>query len=265
MPEVTAPYQPGTPCWIDLMVPEQQAALDFYTGLFGWAGEVGPPETGGYAVCTLHGKPVAGIMTAQEMGEQPPPPTVWTTYFCSADAQATSEAISRNGGTVLLPVMDVMDIGRMLVAADPTGAVFGVWQPLEFPGAGIVNEPGALIWNELKTSDREAATTFYAEALGIETTPMEGAEGYFALSVNGRTVGGLQPLPEGTPVGTPSHWLVYFAVRDVDGSVAKASAEGGTVLKPPFDMVAGRMALVQDPQGAPFAVIAPRPMNQPSA
>jgi predicted enzyme related to lactoylglutathione lyase len=261
MPEFTAPYHPGTPCWIDLTASDQQAALDFYSGLFGWSGEIGPAEFGGYTVCTLKGKPVAGVMAAQAMDEQPPPPTVWTTYFCSANAQATSEAISRNGGTVLLPVMDVMDLGKMMVAADPTGAVFGVWQAQEFPGAGIVNEPGALVWNELNTSDREAASTFYAEALGVETVPMEGAEGYYGLTANGRTVGGLQPLREGAPAGTPSHWLVYFSVENTDKTVAKLSAEGGTVLKPPFDMVAGRMALVQDPQGAPFAVIAPQPMG----
>ncbi len=260
MPEVT-PYQPGTPCWIDLMTPDQQAALDFYSGLFGWEAEVGPPETGGYAMCTLKGKPVAGVMSAQSMSGEGPPPTVWTTYFCSADAQATSEAISRAGGTVLLPVMDVMDLGRMLVAADPLGAVFGVWQPLSFSGTGLVNEPGTLIWNELNTTDQEAASAFYAEALGVESTPVGDAEGYFELSVNGRTVGGLQPLREGMPAEVPPHWLVYFAVEDADRSAAKVSAEGGTVLRPPYDMVAGRMSLVKDPQGAPFALIAPKPMS----
>ncbi|MEU8828612.1 VOC family protein [Streptomyces sp. NPDC048636] len=260
MPDITS-YQPGTPCWIDLMVPDQQAALDFYSGLFGWSGEVGPPEAGGYALCALKDKPVAGIMSARAMGEEPPPPTVWTTYFSSDDAQATSEAISRAGGTVLLPVMEVMDLGKMLVAADPTGAVFGVWQPLEFAGAGLANESGTLVWNELNTRDREAASTFYAEALGLETAPMEGADGYYALSVNGRTVGGLQPLDEGTPSDTPSHWMVYFAVEQVDRTVAKLSAEGGAVLRPPFDMVAGRMSVVRDPQGAAFAVIAPKPMD----
>ncbi|MEU0838515.1 VOC family protein [Streptomyces sp. NPDC005962] len=261
MAEITTPYQPGTPCWIDLTAPDQQAALDFYSGLFGWSGEIGPAEFGGYTVCTLKDHPVAGVMAAQARDDQPAPPTVWTTYFCSTDAQATSEAISRNGGTVLMPVMDVMDLGRMMVAADPTGAVFGVWQAREFPGAGIVNESGALIWNELNTSDREAASAFYAEALGIETVPMEGAEGYFALTVNGRTVGGLQNIPAGAPARTPPHWLAYFSVENTDRTVAKLSAEGGTVLKPPFDMVAGRMALVQDPQGAPFALIAPQPMG----
>lgn len=71
MPEPTTAYQPGTPCWVDLAAPDQQAAIDFYSQVFGWTGEIGPPETGGYAVCLLNGKPVAGIMAAMAMGGQP--------------------------------------------------------------------------------------------------------------------------------------------------------------------------------------------------
>ncbi|MGY0061026.1 VOC family protein [Streptomyces sp. LZ34] len=264
MPEVTEPYQPGTPCWIDVVAPDQAAALDFYAKVFGWEGRAGPPETGGYALCTLKGKPVAGIMSAEAMGDQPAPPPVWTTYFSSADADATLQAITRNGGTAFTPAVEVMNLGRMLVAADPTGAVFGVWEPREFPGAGIVNEPGALIWNELNTTDREAAAAFYAAALGFETAPMEGAEDYFSLSVKGRPVGGMQPLGEPGEAASPeaaAHWLVYFAVADTDETVAKVTEAGGTVCREPFDMVAGRMAVAQDSQGAPFALIAPKPMT----
>jgi uncharacterized protein len=254
MPEVNSPYQSGTPCWIDLVAPDQQAALDFYAGLFGWTGEIGSSDTGGYSVCTLKGRPVAGVMSAQAMDDQPAPPTVWTTYFTTDDAPATERAITRAGGNVLIPTMEVMTLGKMLIAADPTGAVFGVWQPRDFAGAGIANEPGALVWNELNTTDKDAASAFYSAALGIETAPMEGAKNYFSLNVNGRTVGGLQ---ETDKPDTPSHWLVYFAVADADATAAKVTKGGGTILQPPFDMEAGRMALVKDSQGAPFAIIAP--------
>ncbi|MEU5211573.1 VOC family protein [Streptomyces sp. NPDC020742] len=262
MPEVTSAYQPGTPCWVDLAAPDQQAAIDFYSQVFGWTGEIGPPETGGYAVCHLNGKPVAGIMAAMSMGGQPPPATVWTTYLATADAEATSQAVGKAGGTVLMPVMDVMTLGKMAITADPTGAVFGIWQAGDFHGAGIVNEHGALIWNELNTTDPSAAATFYRSALGIESNPMEGAENYYALTVNDRPVGGMQPMSEQMPPDTPSHWLAYFSVADADETVAKVTAAGGAALQPPFDMVAGRMAVVTDPQGATFAVINPKPMNE---
>jgi len=256
MSEVTAPYEPGTPCWIDLMAPDQQAALDFYRDLFGWQGEIGSEEFGGYSVCTLRGKSVAGIMKSMPMGDQPPPPTVWTTYFSSADADATQAAITANGGAVIAPVMDVGQIGRMLIAADPQGAVFGVWQPLEFPGAQIVNEPGALVWNQLSTTDPEAAGAFYQAALGLEAGPMPEMPEFTGLMVKGRVIGGVQGM-ENLPPGVPPHWLVNFAVDDTDSTVDALVRAGGSVMAPAFDMEkVGRMAVLQDPQGATFAVVA---------
>jgi len=260
MPEVTEPYKPGTPCWIDLMVPDQQAALDFYRDLFGWQGEIGSPETGGYAVCTLEGKPVAGIMGAMSPDGGPTPPTVWTTYLATADLDATVGAVSANGGTVMMPGADVLTLGRMAVVTDPTGGAFGLWQARDFIGAQVVSQPGALLWNELNSADPKAASAFYSAILGITSEPMEGADGYFALKVDGRAVGGLQGM-DNLPPGTPSHWLAYFAVDDVDSTVDALVRAQGNVLMPPFDMVAGRMAVVQDPQGGTFAVIKPVPMS----
>ncbi|WP_406284580.1 VOC family protein [Embleya sp. NBC_00896] len=254
MPDVTGPYAPGTPCWTDLMVPDQQAALDFYRDLFGWQGEVGAPETGGYAVCSLNGKPVAGIMSAMTPDGGPTPPPAWTTYLATADVDATEKKVVGAGGSVHMPGMDVLTLGRMSVVSDPTGAVVGLWQARDFPGAGVVNEPGAVIWNELGTSDADAASTFLSAALGIRAEPMEGADGYYALNVDGRAVGGMQGL-DPLPTGTPSHWTTYFAVDDTDSTVDALIRAGGNVLKPPFDMMAGRMAVVQDPQGGTFAVI----------
>ncbi|MFI9275181.1 VOC family protein [Kitasatospora sp. NPDC052896] len=255
MPVVSTPYPPGTPCWVDLMAPDQQAAIDFYRDLFGWQGEKGPEEFSGYAILTLNDKPVAGIGPAMAMGDNPPPPTAWTTYLSSADAEATAARITGAGGALIVPAMEVGTAGKMLIATDPTGAVFGVWQPLDFFGAQIVNEPGAVIWNELNTSDPAAASSFYPAALGVGVAPMEGMDGYFALNVDGRTVGGLQGLAN-QPPGTPSHWATYFSVDDVDSTVDAAVKAGGTLLAAPFDSPVGRMASIGDPQGGPFWIIA---------
>ncbi|GAA2722717.1 MULTISPECIES: VOC family protein [Streptomyces] len=254
MPDVRGPYVPGTPCWVDLVVPDQREALDLYGDLFGWQGEPGPPETGGYAVCTLRGKPVAGIMTAMtaEGGSKPPPS--WTTYLAVEDAEAATRTISSGGGTVLYDCMDVLDLGRMAVVADSTGAVFGLWQAKEFIGSQVVNEPGAVVWNELNTADPDTAARFYQQTLGLSAAPMEEVEGYFSLQAAGRVVGGMQDL-QNSPPGSPSHWLTYFSVDDTDSTADALVRAGGSVLKPPFDMVAGRMAVLRDPQGAVFAVI----------
>lgn len=262
MPEMNDPYRPGTPCWIDLMVPDQQAAIDFYCDLFGWQGEVGPPEQGGYSVCTLKGKPVAGIMKAMNPDgsvPDPMPPTAWTTYLSTDAIDATLRSVTDAGGAVVVPPMDVMDLGRMAVIADPAGAVFGLWQPGTFGGAGIVNEHGALIWSELTTPDPEAASAFYSAALPVTATPseMEGAGGYVEFQVDGRAVGGMMDMSK-VPPGVPPHWQPYFAVDSVDDIQAAAVRAGATVLAPAFDMVAGRMAVLADPQGGAFSVIAPK-------
>lgn len=257
MPEVTGPYEPGTPCWIDLMVPDQQAGLDFYRDLFGWQGEVGPDEYGGYSVCLQKGKPVAGLMKTMAAEGQPTPPTAWTTYFSVADADATADAVSSNGGTVVMPATDVMTLGRMFVAADPFGAVFGVWEPRDFKGAEIVNEHGALVWNQLHSPDPAAAGAFYSAVLGVEAGPMPDMPEFTGIQVKGRPVGGIQGM-ENLPEGTPPHWLVSFSVDDTDSVVDALVQRNGNVIAPPFDMdKIGRMAVVQDPQGAVFSVVTP--------
>jgi Predicted enzyme related to lactoylglutathione lyase len=259
MSEVNEPYAPGIPCWVDLTVADQRAALDFYRDLFGWSGEFVPPETGGYSICTLGGKAVAGIGSARTAEGEPAPPPGWNTYLASADADATARAVIENGGTALMPVMDITDAGRFLVAADPTGAMFHVWQAAEFFGAQRVNEPGSVVWNELNTQDPDTAAAFYRDVFGMGSTRMEQAPGYFSLTVAGRPVGGMQAVAADSPLGGASRWLVYFAVDDVDSTVDALVRADGTVLRPPFDMVAGRMAVLQDPQGGTFAVIAAEP------
>ncbi|MFI6448446.1 VOC family protein [Kitasatospora sp. NPDC050543] len=261
MPEVTSPYEPGTPCWVDLFADDQQAALDFYRRLFGWEGEPGPAEFGGYAICSLNGKAVAGIAPKMPMDDRPPPPTVWTTYLAVGDADATQRKIIEAGGTMIAPTMTVGSVGRVGIAADPVGAVFGIWQPLDFFGAQVVGEPGAVVWNECNTSDVEASGRFYRDAIGLDHGPMADMEPYHGLTVDGRTVGGMQKIGEQFPPGTPPHWLVYFAVADVDATAATAAQAGGAVVKGPFDTPVGKMAVLRDPQGAMMMIMAPEPLT----
>ncbi|MFJ6483806.1 VOC family protein [Streptomyces sp. NPDC091682] len=264
---MNGPYKPGTPCWIDLMVPDQQAALDFYCDVFGWQGEVGPAEQGGYSVCTLKGQPVAGIMKAMNPDgtvPDPMPPTAWTTYLATDSLDSTLKSVTDSHGTVMMGPMDVMDLGRMAVIADPTGAVVGLWQAGTFDGAGIVNEHSALIWNELNTPDVPAAAAFYTAVLPVTTTrsEMPGAGEYTEFKVGDRAVGGMMDLAK-LPAGVPPHWMPYFHVDSVDEIQAAVVRAGGSVMAPAFDMVAGRMAVLADPQGGTFSVITSTVTEQP--
>ncbi|WTW92269.1 VOC family protein [Streptomycetaceae bacterium NBC_01309] len=255
MAEISEPYAQGTPCWVDLMAADQQAAIDYYSDLLGWNGEVGPPEFGGYSICELRGKAVAGIGPAMSMDGAPPPPTAWTTYLAVDDIEETAAKVTANGGMLLMPPMQVGEHGHMLVCADPSGAVVGAWQRIGFLGAQRVNEPGALVWNELNTRDLDKALPFYEGVFGVTFESMPEMPSYRGMLAHGRVVGGAQAIPDDAPAEMPAHWLTYFAVDDTDSVVAAAIHARSTLLMPAFDMSAGRMAVIQDPQGGVFAVL----------
>jgi predicted enzyme related to lactoylglutathione lyase len=205
-------------------------------------------------MCSVEGLNVAGIGPLMAEGQPP----AWTTYVNVADATATAASVATAGGTVLAGPMDVMDKGRLALVADPTGAVLGLWQPGRHPGADLVNEPGSLVWNELTTRDTGRAKAFYAEVFGWgeETHPMGEVAAYTEWKLGERAVGGMLEPPPGAPPGLPPCWLAYFGVGDCDQAVATAAALGATVLQPPFDIPPGRMAVLADPHGATFAVLA---------
>jgi len=151
----------------------------------------------------------------------------------------------------------VMDAGRMAVLQDPTGAIFQIWQPKRSIGAMILNEPGALCWTELTTTDTRAAEAFYTSLLGWTAKhsapggPME----YTEFSVGGAPSIGMMAKPAGMPAHIPSYWMPYFQVASADASAAKAQQLGGKLMVPPQDIPnTGRFAIVTDPQGAMFAV-----------
>jgi predicted enzyme related to lactoylglutathione lyase len=251
MPERTS-YAPGTPSWVDIGT-DLEGAIPFYTGLFDWeAAPAGPPEeTGGYGFFTKGGKSVAGYGPQTNPG-----PPFWSTYLSVADIEATGGTVQENGGTVVMPAMDVMTAGRMAVFQDPQGGIISAWQPGEHIGAQVVNEAGAFCWNELQTRDVEGSKAFYASVFGWEATTHEGGPfPYTEFALDGQPVAGMMPMPPMVPPEVPTYWLVYFAVESTDGSLTRAQELGATILTPPMDIPAGRFSVLQDPQHATFAII----------
>ena len=259
MPE----YPPGTPSWVELSSPDTAASASFYGELFGWeATDPGPvEETGGYQMFQQGDKRIAGLMRHMQEGH----PTAWATYVSVADADETADKVKAAGGSVILEPMDVMDIGRMAFFADPTGAVFGVWQPRSFAGADLVNEPNSLCWNEVMTRDSETNKAFYPAVFGWDAgrPQFEGApESYVVWEVDGKPAGGMMQMTDDFfPPEVPPHWGVCFAVADCDAIVAKARDLGATVTYEAMDMPIGRFAGFIDPQGASFSVMQPTPAD----
>ncbi len=171
------PWPAGTPCWVDLGADDVARAATFYSTLFGWDTQVGPPETGGYVMCEVGGRPVTGIGPKQG---PPEAPAAWTTYLASDDADATTAKVTAAGGAVLAEPFDVMDVGRMSVAADPGGAVFGIWQARSHKGMGLANESGTVCWNENMSRDFEANKAFYSAVFGYGYDDMSSPEFSYA-------------------------------------------------------------------------------------
>ena len=262
MPTRDDSWPNGTPCWVDVMVTDPAAARQFYSVLFGWDIQEGPPEAGGYAMCMLDGRPVAAISPKPA---ENPFPNVWSTYLATDDLDATVAKAKEAGSTFMMEPIDVMTAGRMAFAMDPTGATYGIWQAGDHKGVGIYNEPGALVWNELMTHDFGGAKAFYGKVFGYTYDDIGGdtsTYSAFRRRGDGKVVGGVGELPSSTPAEVPAAWAVYFMVQDCDAAVVKAVELGGTMMRAPADTQFGRMATVTGPQGEVFSLVQARPRGE---
>ncbi len=248
-------YAPGTFSWADLSTTDQDAAKAFYGGLFGWVADDRPVGDGVvYSLMQRDGKDVAAISAQPQMQRDAGLPPTWNSYVTVDSADATLERAKELGATVHAPAFDVMDAGRMAVIQDPQGAFVMVWQSKDHIGASLVNAPGALCWNELASPDLDGSAAFYGGLFGWTLEPFEGSPTpYLIVKNSDRANGGIRP---NDPPGMPPHWLVYFAVEDIDAGLAKVEELGGTKHAGPIDIGIAKIGIVQDPQGATFALYA---------
>ena len=247
---------PGTFCWPELATTDQKAATSFYGALFGWeVVDMSMGPAGVYTTFKLRGEPVGAACSLGPDERQQGVPPHWGSYVSVTNADETVARAKSLGAAVLAPAFDVMDAGRMAVLQDPTGALFSIWQAKKHAGAAILNEPGALGWTELMTPDTKKAGDFYTALFGWTAKPNKNMPTYIELSVQGVPQGGLMALGPDM-AGVPTNWLPYFRVDDADKTVARVKALGGSIKMGPQDIQGvGRFAVVQDPQGAVFAII----------
>jgi predicted enzyme related to lactoylglutathione lyase len=248
-------YEAGVFCWVDLMAHDMEAAKRWYSQLFGW--EMTPTDADmGYSNAMQGGEMVAGIGGMPDDMKAKGVPSTWNSYAWTEDAAKVEAAAREHGANILMPTMQVGEYGSMACFMDPGGAVVGVWQPGTHRGAGIVNKPNSLCWNELVTRDVEGMKSFYGKVLGwtYEAMPM-GDFNYEIVKVGERPNGGIMPMDGPMWEGIPSHWMVYFAVADADAMASKCETLGGKIMVPPTDMSVGRFSVLADPQGAVFTVL----------
>lgn len=256
MPEVTH-HTPGSFCWVELGTTDVTAEKKFYASLLDWEYQDVPAGPMTYTLARRKGKDIAGLYElTEDMRKQGVPPH-YMSHVATTNADETAKKAQGLGGTIVMPPFDVMDVGRMAVIQDPTGATFAVWQPKQHIGAGLINEHGALCWNELMTKDTAAAKKFYTSLFGwIAQDQDMGPMGTYTMFMNaGRPAGGMMQItPNMGPI--PPNWVVYFAVDDVDARARKAESGGAKLMVPPRDIPGvGRFSVMTDPQGAAVAII----------
>lgn len=263
-------YPHGLFSWADLASPDPGAAKGFYTGLFGWdaADQTDPEGNYIYTLFTIDGKNVAGMGSQPEMMQGMPP--VWNSYINVTDVDGVVARAAAAGANIIAPAMDVMDSGRMAFLQDPTGAVFGIWQPGTHRGADLLIGAGTMGWNELATRDPNGAADFYGTVFPWsfnKTPPEQSPADYWTIHMDTKIDGdgdmdddfngGIIKMDESWPEQIPPHWMVYFRVESTDAAAAKVRELGGNVSVEPFETPAGKIAVVNDPQGGTFSIIDP--------
>lgn len=257
MPEISS-HNPGEFCWIELNTTDVAAAKQFYKAIFDWQIEDSPagPDME-YNVLSLRDLKVGAMCKLQANAQANGVPAHWMPYVATASADASAAKAEELGGTVLGGVFDVLDAGRIAILRDPQLGHLCVWQANQSHGIQLQGEPGTFCWGELWAKDIPAATTFYTSLFGWEAK--SGSEAapldYTEWHLGEQSIGGMLAIqPQMGPM--PPNWLPYFMVDDCDASTTKATAAGGQVMMSPMDIPAvGRFSVLQDPQGAIFAVI----------
>jgi predicted enzyme related to lactoylglutathione lyase len=241
----------GAPSWVDLTTSDVDRAQDFYGTVFGWTFESAGAEYGGYINAAKAGHVVAGMMANNPEFQAP---DGWTTYFHTADINATASTLTSAGGSVCMGPMEVPAKGFMAMATDPSGASFGLWQPLEHLGFEVVGEAGAPAWHQLTTRKYPAAVDFYRDVLGWRTEQISDTDEfrYTTAWFGDQQLLGVMDGGGCLPEGVPSNWTIFFGAEDVDKTLGVITDNGGAVVQPAEDTPYGRLAAAADPTGAVF-------------
>lgn len=248
-------FEAGQPCWVDCMVRDVPAAERFYGAVFGWT--FAPADPGSdYRHAYQGGRRVAGLNPIGPAARLAPD---WNVYLATEDADKTAGQVTRLGGTVLVGPADAGQHGRFLIARDPAGAHIAFRQANDRPGLELADEPGSPTWYELWVRDATAADAFYTGLYDYTTAQLgDGRQvdyrtyGRGASAYAGRfLLGGA-----GIPAQVAARWVLYLAVADCEAAFALAVGAGARAVREPGDSAHGRWAILRDPWGALFALLA---------
>lgn len=246
----------GSFIWYELIVPDPDAAATFYGDVVGWEARSAGMEGFDYRLFSSRGVDVAGFMATQSPDMRPG----WLGYIGVDDVDAAVAKITEAGGAVHMPPMDVAGVGRMAMVADPQAVPFYVMRGEgDAPSASF--QPmtdGHCCWNELATSDPQAALDFYGDQFGWtkgDAMPMGDMGDYQFVQHGDETIGAVMGR---SPDGPRPAWTFCFRVPDIDAAKARTTENGGVIVYGPVEVPGGDMVVgATDPQGAGFLLLAP--------
>jgi uncharacterized protein len=256
--------------WYELMTTDADGARDFYASVVGWDIETESNAPMGYRMISASDGPVAGLMPLTDEMQSGGARPCWAGYINVDNVDATAKAATAAGGSIHMPPWDVPGIGRMAFIADPQGVPFYVMQPTPPADnadaesnsfAATTPMVGHCAWNELSSTDPEAAKAFYGRLFGwvkdgeMDMGPLGKYE--FWKDVAGRfALGAVMPKMAEMPIPM---WMYYFRVPDIDIAVSATTQKGGCILQEPIEIPGGDYSMVgMDPQGAPFGLVGAR-------
>jgi len=247
--------------WYDLMTTDMAAAAAFYREVVGWdARDSGMPDRS-YSIFSMGATAVAGLMPIPDDLLAAGIPPCWSGYVGVADVDDYADRVEGAGGTIRKPPTDIPGIGRYSVVADPYGAVFILFKgsSAQGPEPAAPGAPGHIGWHELHAGEGEGAFAFYSKLFGwspAEAHDMGPMGKYQTFAAGGAPLGGMMTRMPDSP---GPFWAYYFNVDGIDAAKSRVERSGGRVLNGPMEVPGGLWVLQAiDPQGAFFALLAPR-------
>jgi predicted enzyme related to lactoylglutathione lyase len=240
--------------WHEQVSDDPAKAKAFYTELFGWDTQVFDAPGMDYDMINANGGNHGGFAKAMEGA----PPPHWLGHVQVDDVDATVEKATAAGGSLAAGPFEMGEVGKMAIVKDPQGAFVSVYTP---EGEGEVAE-GVFVWDELGTTDVDAAQEFYGDVFGWTAKDMGSDFGGYRIFHRDESENGIAGFMQLQDPSWPATWIPYVGVEDVDATVAKAKELGGSTVVEGMDVpTVGRIAVIKDPQGAVLGIIKPAPRS----
>lgn len=251
-----AEHHAGKMIWADLVTPDLAQAERFYGGMFGWSFKDLHTAKIFYAIASLDGRPIGGLL------QQTVPPgehrqSAWLTFLAVDDVDNSRKLALRSGATSVSEPKSYAGRGRQAVLTDPEGAVFALLASSSGDPPDYLAAPGEWIWSALLARDPGTSAAFYQNVFGYDVfdVPSDDGAEHLIFSSDDYARAGANTLPAGSARRHP-HWLNFIRVADAAAAADKALALGGRILVPVHeDRHGGRAAVLADPAGAPIGVM----------